>query len=460
MHPAFQESAAASAIPITFATKSNWEAVRATLPAAAGRFATANTFTAKPGQYLALPSDDGSLAHVLFGIEDEASEWRDLFRPGQLPGLLPTGTYRFANAPHDARLAALAFALGSYRFNRYRKADAPGARLVPPAGVDMAEITRMADAATLARDLINTPANDMGPDELAQAAQALAEKFGATYNCIVGDDLLKQNFPLIHAVGMASTRAPRLIDITWGDAKHPKITLVGKGVCFDTGGLDLKPSSGMLIMKKDMGGAANVLALAHMIMDAKLKVRLRVLIPAVENAVAGNAFRPLDIFRSRKGVTVEIGNTDAEGRLVLADALALADEESPDLLIDLGTLTGAARVALGPDLPPFYTDDEALASEVARHARAENDPLWRMPLWMPYDKWLDSKTANLNNAPGGAFAGSITCALLLKRFVETAKSWLHVDIYGWTPTAKPARPEGGECQAARAIYKLLSERYG
>jgi leucyl aminopeptidase len=460
MHPAFQESAAAAAIPITFATKSNWEAVRATLPAAAERFATANTFTAKPGQYLALPSDDGSLAHVLFGIEDEAREWRDLFRPGQLPGLLPTGTYRFANAPHDARLAALAFALGSYRFNRYRKADAPGARLVPPAGVDMADITRMADAATLARDLINTPANDMGPDELAQAAQALAEKFGATCTCIVGDDLLKQNFPLIHAVGMASTRAPRLIDITWGDASHPKITLVGKGVCFDTGGLDLKPSSGMLIMKKDMGGAANVLALAHMIMDAKLKVRLRVLIPAVENAVAGNAFRPLDIFRSRKGVTVEIGNTDAEGRLVLADALALADEESPDLLIDLGTLTGAARVALGPDLPPFYTDDEALATDVARHAHAENDPLWRMPLWMPYDKWLDSKTANLNNAPSGAFAGSITCALFLKRFVETAKSWLHVDIYGWTPTAKPARPEGGECQAARAIYKLLSERYG
>ncbi|HEX7883737.1 MAG TPA: leucyl aminopeptidase family protein, partial [Afipia sp.] len=417
-------------------------------------------FTAKPGQYLALPADDGSLAHVVFGIEDVSSEWRDPFRPGQLPGLLPAGTYSFANAPHDTRLAALAFALGSYRFNRYRKNDAPAARLVPPDGVDIAETTRMAEAAGLARDLINTPPNDMGPDELAQAAQALAEKCGATYTCIVGDDLLKQNFPLIHAVGMASTRAPRLIDMTWGDPKHPKVTLVGKGVCFDTGGLDLKPSSGMLIMKKDMGGAANVLALAQMIMDAKLKVRLRILIPAVENSVAGNAFRPLDIFPSRKGVNVEIGNTDAEGRLVLADALALADEEKPDLLIDLGTLTGAARVALGPDLPPFYTDDDALAADIARHARAENDPLWRMPLWMPYDSWLDSKTANLNNAPGGAFAGSITCALFLKRFVDNAKSWLHVDIYGWTPSAKPARPEGGECQAARAIYKLLSERYG
>jgi leucyl aminopeptidase len=259
---------------------------------------------------------------------------------------------------------------------------------------------------------------------------------------------------------MASSRPPRLIDLTWGDPAHPKVTLVGKGVCFDSGGLDLKPSTGMLIMKKDMGGAANVLALAQMVMDAGLKLRLRVLIPAVENAVAGNAFRPLDIFTSRKGLTVEIGNTDAEGRLILADALALADEEKPDLLVDLGTLTGAARVALGPDLPPFYTNDETLAQDVAACAKQENDPLWRLPLWPAYDAWLDSKVANINNAPSGTFAGSITCALFLQRFVEHAKSWLHVDIYGWTPSAKPARPEGGECQAARAIYKLLVERYG
>jgi leucyl aminopeptidase len=300
----------------------------------------------------------------------------------------------------------------------------------------------------------------MGPEQLAAAAETLATRFGARFKSIVGDDLVAQNFPLIHAVGMASTRAPRLIDFTWGDASHPKVTLVGKGVCFDTGGLDLKPSSGMLIMKKDMGGAANVLALAQMVMDAKLKVRLRVLIPAVENAVAGNAFRPLDIFKSRKGPTVEIGNTDAEGRLVLADALALADEEKPDLLVDLGTLTGAARVALGPDLPPFYTNDETLAGDVAAHAKTENDPLWRLPLWPAYDSWLDSKVADINNAPSGGFAGSITCALFLQRFVTDAKRWLHVDIYGWTPSARPARPEGGECQAARAIYKLLSQRYG
>ncbi len=460
MPSVFETAPAVTAIPITFATKATWDAVCAGLPGAARQFALANGFAAKPGACLTLPAADGKIAQVLFGLEEATSKSRDLFRPGQLPGLLPPGVYRFANAPHDTRLAALAFALGSYRFSRYRKADAPDVRLVPPDGIDVAAITRMADAAALARDLINTPSNDMGPEELARAAQDLAERFGASFGCIVGEELTRQNFPLIHAVGMASSRAPRLIDLSWGDPVHPKVTLVGKGVCFDTGGLDLKPSTGMLLMKKDMGGAANVLALAQMVMDAKLKVRLRVLIPAVENAVAGNAFRPLDIFPSRKGITVEIGNTDAEGRLVLADALALADEEKPDLLIDLGTLTGAARVALGPDLPPFYTNDETLAEDVARCAKEENDPLWRLPLWPPYDSWLDSKVADVNNAPSGTFAGSITCALFLQRFVEGAKSWLHVDIYGWTPSAKPGRPEGGECQAARAIYKLLGERYG
>ena len=457
--PSVFETAPTTAVtPITFVTKATWDAIRSALPAPARQFAEANGFEAKPGKSLALPAADGGIAEVLFGLEDADAKARDPFRPGALPGLLPPGVYRFGNAPHDTRLAALAFALGCYRFGRYRKNKAPEVRLVPPDGIDAAEIARIADAAALARDLINTPSNDMGPAELAEAARDLAARFGAAFNCIDGEELA-QNFPLIHAVGMASTRAPLLIDLSWGDPAHPKVTLVGKGVCFDTGGLDLKPSSGMLIMKKDMGGAANVLALARMVMDAKLKVRLRVLIPAVENAVSGNAFRPLDIFTSRKGITVEIGNTDAEGRLVLADALALADEEKPELLIDLGTLTGAARVALGPDLPPFYTDDETLAADVARCAVKENDPLWRMPLWPPYDAWLDSKTATITNAPSGGFAGSITCALFLQRFVEQAGSWLHVDIYGWTPSAKPARPEGGECQAARAIYKVLSERY-
>jgi leucyl aminopeptidase len=461
MHPAFETAAAAPAIPITFATKATWDAISADLHAPSRQFAQANGFTAKPGACLTLPAANGDIAQVVFGLDSEGAKFRDPFRPGQLPGLLPPGVYRFTNiAPHDAHLATLAFALGCYRFGRYRKSETPGAKLVPPDGVDVADVTRIAEAVALARDLINTPSNDMGPEELALAAQQLAQRFGAQFKCIVGDDLPRQNFPLIHAVGMASTRAPRLIDFTWGDASHPKVTLVGKGVCFDTGGLDLKPSSGMLIMKKDMGGAANVLALAQMVMAAGLQVRLRVLIPAVENAVAGNAFRPLDVFTSRKGLTVEIGNTDAEGRLVLADALALADEEKPDLLIDLGTLTGAARVALGPDLPPFYTDDDALAEALSACARQEHDPLWRLPLWPPYNSWLDSKVADINNAPSGSFAGSITCALFLQRFVEAAGSWLHVDIYGWTPAAKPARPEGGECQAARAIYRLLSNRYG
>jgi leucyl aminopeptidase len=460
MHSAFETTSTASAIPIHFVTSSNWDAVAAQLGDAAHRFAQAQGFKAKAGACLVLPATNGAIEAVLFGLDEATSPKHDPFRPGQLPSLLPPGVYRFANAPHDARLAALAFALGSYRFTRYRKNEAPDVRLVPPDGVDIDDISRLANAAVLARDLINTPANDMGPAELEAAARDLAANYDTSFDCVIGDDLKKKNFPLIHAVGMASPRAPRLIDFSWGDPAHPKITLVGKGVCFDTGGVDLKPASGMLIMKKDMGGAANVLALASMIMDSGLKVRLRVLIPAVENSVAGNAFRPLDVFPSRKGVSVEIGNTDAEGRLVLADALALADEEKPDLLIDLGTLTGAARVALGPDLPPFYTNDEALAADVAQCARAERDPLWRMPLWPAYDAWLESKVADLNNAPSNGFAGSITCALFLQRFVEHAKSWLHVDIYGWTPSAKPARPEGGECQAARAIYRLLSQRYG
>lgn len=460
MHPAFATSSAEEAVPITFVSRTAWEAASAMPDGPARRFAETSGFLAKSGQYLALPADNGDISHVLFGLGEESDQTRDPFLAGKLPGLLPPGTFRFANAPHDIHLATLAFALGNYRFDRYRKADAPKARLVPPDGVDIAAISRTAEAVSLARDLINTPANDMGPEELAAAAQNLARRFDAEFSCVVGDDLRQRNFPLIHAVGMASPRAPRLIDFTWGDPTHPKVTLVGKGVCFDTGGVDLKTASGMQIMKKDMGGAANVLALALTVMDAKLKVRLRVLIPAVENAVAGNALRPLDIFPSRKGLSVEIGNTDAEGRLVLADALALADEEKPDLLIDLGTLTGAARVALGPDVPPFYTGDEKLALDVARCAQAENDPLWRLPLWPAYDRWLDSKVADINNAPSGGFAGSIVCALFLQRFVAATKSWLHVDIYGWTPSAKPARPEGGECQAARALFRLLSERYG
>jgi leucyl aminopeptidase len=458
MHPVFAASGA-PATPIWFVTAATWDAFRRKLDAGASAFADAMGFQPKPGRHLALPAAQGGLAGILFALED-AEAVNDPFLPGSLPGLLPAGLYRFGNAPHDTHLAALAFAFGLYRFSRYRTDDQPPIRLVLPDGIDGENLSRVVEGVTLARDLINTPSNDMGPAELEAAMRGLAKSHGAKVSAIVGDDLLSQNFPLIHAVGRASERAPRLIDLRWGDASHPKVTLVGKGVCFDSGGLDIKPETAMLLMKKDMGGAASLLALAHMVMDRGLKVSLRLLVPAVDNAVSGAAFRPLDVYRSRKGLTVEVGNTDAEGRLILADALALADEEKPELLIDIGTLTGAARVALGPELPPFYTQDDALAAELERCAARERDPVWRMPLWPPYEAMLDSKIADVNNVASGSFAGSITCALFLKRFVTAAASWVHLDIYAWNPTTKPGRPEGGECQAARAFYALLKARYG
>jgi len=458
MSVVFTTGASAGAIPIWFVTPASYPGVRESLEAPARAFADAAGFEPKTGQHLLLPGKSG-LGGVLFALEAD-DEAKDLFLPGRLAQHLPAGVYRFANDPHDARLAALAFALGSYRFARYRKADDREIKLDLPQSLDRDDLERVVAAVTLARDLINTPANDMGPAQLEDAARVLAARYAADILVTVGDDLLAGNFPLVHAVGRASAGAPRLIELAWGAADDPRVSLVGKGVCFDSGGLDIKPESAMLQMKKDMGGAATVLALAQMIMDRKLKVRLEVIIPAVENAISGSAYRPRDVYRSRKGLTVEIGNTDAEGRLVLADALARADETAPELLIDMGTLTGAARVALGPDLPAAYTQDEALASALVRHAAAENDPLWRLPVWQPYDAMLDSKVADLNNVASNSFAGSILCALFLQRFVASAKSWLHLDIFAWTPTAKPGRPEGGECQAARALYALLAERYG
>jgi leucyl aminopeptidase len=457
MNSIFTTAGTAAAIPIWFVNAANYAEVRDRLDAPARAFADAANFNPKPGRYLVLPGADG-LGGVLFGIE-ATGETTDPFLPGSLANQLPDGFYRFANDPSDARLAALAFALGTYRFTRYRKAEARQVKLDLPQSIDREELDRVVEAVALARDLINTPANDMGPAELEGAVRALAAQHGADIKVIVGDDLLAKNFPLIHAVGRASERAPRLIELKWGDALHPRVSLVGKGVCFDTGGLDIKPDSSMLNMKKDMGGAATALALAHMVMSRKLKVRLTVLIPAVENSISGAAFRPRDIYPSRKGITVEIGNTDAEGRLVLADALALADEDKPELIADFATLTGAARVALGPEVPAFFTDDDELANSLMGHAATENDPLWRLPLWRPYEEMLDSKVADVNNVGSGGQAGAITAALFMRRFV-TAKSWLHFDLFAWTPSAKPGRPEGGECQAARALYALLAERYG
>jgi leucyl aminopeptidase len=457
MVPVFTARATANAVPIWFVTPENFAELRARLDANAVAYADAAGFEPKAGRHLLLPGSAPSLAGVLFGLEGTA-EPKDPFLPGRLAGLLPDGAYRFGNAPQDARLAALAFALGCYSFARYRKAQAHKLTLDLPQSVDGNELSRIVEGVTLARDLINTPANDMGPPELEAAVRALGARHSATVSAVTGDDLLAKNFPLIHAVGRAAAHAPRLIDLRWGDQDHPRVTLVGKGVCFDTGGLDIKPESGMLNMKKDMGGAATALALAHMLMAANTKICLRVLIPAVENSISGASFRPRDIYRSRKGITVEIGNTDAEGRLLLADALALADEEAPDLIVDFATLTGAARVALGPEVPPFFTDDNALAEDLMRGAAAENDPLWRLPLWLPYEQMLESKIADTNNV-GGSQGGAITAALFMRKFVSNAKSWLHFDIFAWTPTAKPGRPEGGECQAARALNAVLRARY-
>ncbi len=464
MDSIFVAGGTANAIPIWFVTAKSYPALRQKLDAAACAFADAAGFEPKAARLLLLPGQNG-LGGVLFGLEgaDEAKDLFDLFLPGRLPGQLPAGIFRFANAPHDVRLAALAFALGAYRFSRYRRAEEREERNVElemPPGIDGGELESIVEAVTLARDLINTPANDMGPAELEAAARALAARHGASIRAVIGEDLLAQNFPLIHAVGRAAAQAPRLIELKWGEENDPRVTLVGKGVCFDSGGLDIKPESSMLNMKKDMGGAATALALAHMIMGRKLKVRLAVLIPAVENAISATAVHPRDIYISRKGISVEIGNTDAEGRLILADALAFADEDKPALIADFATLTGAARVALGPDVAPFFTDDDGLAGELMRHAAAENDPLWRLPLWRPYETMLESKVADINNFGSGGQAGAITAALFMRRFVTVAKSWLHFDVFAWTPTAKPGRPEGGECQAARALYALLAARYG
>ena len=416
-----------------------------------------------------LPDSKGQLAHVVVGAAQPPANGKPadpMLRAeliaGSLPTLLPPGRYHLASDVADAELAAVAWGLGSYRFRRYKSGDAePLPQLVLPAGVDAHRVYAIVEGTAFGRDLINTPASDMGPAEIEAAVRALGKVHGAKVSSIVGDDLLSENFPLIHAVGRASPRAPRLIDLVWSPSHHKgplqKVTLVGKGIAFDTGGLDLKPSAGMLIMKKDMGGAAAVLAAAHMIMSANLAVRLRVLISAAENSVSGNAFRPLDVIKSRAGLTVEIGNTDAEGRLVLADALALADEESPDVLMTFATLTGAARVALGADLPPFFTDDDAFAADIASAGLGVADPVWRLPFWSAYEAGLESPVADLNNVSDGPFGGAITAALFLRKFVKKARRFAHFDIYGWRQAPKPLGPKGGEVNGARAVFALLAK---
>ncbi|HEY3778220.1 MAG TPA: leucyl aminopeptidase family protein [Rhizomicrobium sp.] len=414
-------------------------------------------FAAKDGEILLLPAGEGNVSSAVLGLGEE----RDPLALAAFSEMLPEGTYLLREIPEGlgGTNGTLAWMLGTYSFDRYRKSNRNVPKLLVDSRLDAARVRRIAEGVFLARDLINTPSNDMGPAELAETARGLAARFGGRCSIVTGDDLILENFPLMHAVGRASERAPCLIDLRWGAEDAPRVTLVGKGVCFDSGGLDLKNSTGMLTMKKDMGGAAVVLGLALMVMDAKLSVRLRVLVPAVENAVSGRAYRPGDVIRSRKGLTIEIGNTDAEGRLVLADALCEADTETPELLIDIATLTGAARAATGMELPPFFTDDESLAAELSRHATEVHDPLWRLPLWRGYERTLASPIADLNNIPDYNLAGAITAALFLNRFVERARSWVHLDIPAWIDRPRPGRRRGAEANAARALYALLESRY-
>jgi len=452
-------TAGADSVPLTPVTRDGLEGWLSSQPASVRAWISGTGFKGEPGKTALLPGSDGGLARVLVGTETTADFWAY----GGLPASLPAGDYHIdADLDREAATrAALSWALGCYAFTRYKSGNGKTfATLAWPERADQAAVERTATSTYLVRDLINTPSNDMGPAELAAAAEALGAEFDAKVKVIVGDDLLKKNYPAIHAVGRASTRAPRLIDLTWGEKEAPQVALVGKGVCFDTGGLDLKPSSGMLLMKKDMGGAAHVLGVARMIMMAGLPIRLRVLIPAVENSVSGDAFRPLDVLATRKGLSVEVGNTDAEGRLILCDALAKAASDNPDVIIDFATLTGAARVALGTELPALFCNDDALADGLLKAAEAQADPMWRLPLHQPYAKMLESKVADINNVGSGPFAGAILAALFLERFVEKTIPWAHLDVMAWNQSSKPGRPEGGEALGMRAVYSYLEGRYG
>lgn len=440
-------------VPITLMTAEQLDGWLERQSKAVSAWVKSTGFTAKPDSICLLPAANGPLEGVLAGHDPAEGPWAC----AGLPMSLPEGSYRIEPEP-AAELAgqlALGWALGCYAFTRYRKSERRPATLVWPKAADRAAVEGAASGIALVRDLINTPAGDMGPAELSDAAKDLAQAHKARLSVTLGDQLLKKNYPAVHAVGRASSRAPRLIDLRWGD-KGPRVTLVGKGVCFDSGGLDLKSAAGMLLMKKDMGGAAHVLGLSHMIMAAGLPLRLRVLVPAVENAVSGDAFRPLDVLQTRKGLTVEVGNTDAEGRLILCDALAEADREKPDLLIDFATLTGAARVALGTELPAMFCNDDRLADLLLAQGTALHDPLWRMPLHRPYRQMLDSKVADINNISDGAYGGAITAALFLAEFVTAETPWIHIDLMAWNLKPRPGRPVGGEAMGLRAVYAVIA----
>ena len=456
-------AATADSRPLWLLTESDLPRWLSEQPAHVAHWIRGHGFQAERHRVLAYPGTDGDIAGAVAGLGSLRSVGElKVWHAAGLADRLPAQAYHVANElRRDAATHfVLGWLMGAYRMMRYRSAPAatPRAVLVAPAQADLAYAEAAAAATSFARDLINTPANDMGPAELADAATDLAARWGARSSVIVGDELQARDFHLIHGVGAGSPRPPRLIDLRWGDSDARKVTLVGKGVCFDTGGLDLKPSAGMLLMKKDMGGAACTLGLAQMLMQLDAPIQLRVLIPAVENSIDGNAYRPSDVLRSRKGLSVEIGNTDAEGRLVLADALAEADVERPDLLIDMATLTGAARVALGPELPAAFSTDENLLATLRIRGEEEADPIWPLPLWAGYDDELTSKIADLGNVSAAPFAGSIIGALFLKRFVTATPAWLHLDLYAWNAKDRPGRPVGAEAQCIRALYRLIRSR--
>ena len=453
--PPFFADPATPSLPLHVVDKASLAGWLAAQPVPVASWLAQTGFDASLGELRLFPDPEGGIAGAVFGYGDAKARARGRFWLAKAAQSLPAGSWHLETGlePKEAEEAALGWLLSEYRFERYRTGKPALARLKAPAGIDARHLEIIAEGEALTRDLINTPANDLGPDELEGAVAALASRFGAAFRVTMGRDLEAQ-FPLIHAVGKASPRAPRLLDMRWGDA-GPRLTLVGKGVCFDTGGLDLKPSANMVLMKKDMGGAATVIGLAHMVMALGLRLRLRVLIPAVENAISGTAMRPRDIYRSRKGLSVEINNTDAEGRLVLADALALAAEEGADWLISMATLTGAARVAVGPDLSPYFTDDVTIAAALEAGAVAVRDPVWRLPFWPAYEPMIEPGIADLDNAPAGGMAGAITAALFLRRFADTVPSYTHFDIFGWAPADLPGRPKGGVGMGARAILAAL-----
>ena len=441
--------------PIVAITTGDYAAFVASVPEQTRTWLAATGFLARPHSHALVPSVNGGIAQVLVGV----SSGDDVYALSHLPLALPSGPrYSLAiDSIVSAEVAALSWQLGAYQFNRYKKARREPATLVLALSAEVVRAQQIYDAIKLTRDLVNTPTEDMGPQHLSDAAKELAKEFGATFNEWVGDDLLKHNFPAIHAVGRASHRPPRLIELQWGDETHPRIAIVGKGVCFDTGGLNIKGADGMRWMKKDMGGAAHTLALARLIMAAKLPVRLHMLIPAVENAIAGNAYRPGEVVATRKGHTIEIGNTDAEGRVVLSDALAYASEFKPTIIIDFATLTGAARVALGPELPATFCNDDAWFARLNAASLAHQDPIWRMPLWQNYNAMIDSNIADLNNT-GGPQGGAITAALFLEHFVPKEQAWIHIDVFSWNSKSRPGRPEGGEAQSLRAVFEMLAQR--